>query len=93
MRQRRAMPPRPPTTAGGEAGENVSPTSVHERPNTTQNRAVPDTREEDESTTCRTRGNLQNPTPGQIRAAPPNHLKEICYRLFVGGASNRSQMD
>src|SRR6266850_872054 len=43
-----------------EADKNFSPTSVHERPNTTENRGGPETREQDDSTTCRTRRNLQN---------------------------------
>ena len=42
---------------------NFSPTSVHERPNTTENRGVPETREQNDSTTCRTRRNLQNLYP------------------------------
>jgi hypothetical protein len=42
---------------------NFSPTSVHERPNTTENRGVPDTREQDDSTTCTTYRKLQNLHP------------------------------
>jgi hypothetical protein len=46
-----------------EANENFSPTSVQERPNTTENRGVLETREQDDSTTCRTRRSLQNLHP------------------------------
>ena len=46
-----------------EGRPNFSPTSVHERPNTIENRGVPETREQDDSTTCRTRRSLQNLHP------------------------------
>jgi hypothetical protein len=56
-----------------DANENFSPTSVHERANTAENRELPETREQDDSTTYRTRRSLQNlHPPGQIRAARPN---------------------
>jgi hypothetical protein len=61
-----------------EPAENFSPTSVHERPNTIENRRVPETRR------ARRFNNLLNPTksakpppPVQIRPAPPIFPKGI----------------
>ena len=61
---------------------NNSPTSVHERPDTRENRGVPETREQDESTTYRTRGPLQIDV-GYGDAIVPGAI-ELEYTLLGG---------
>src|SRR5437773_1530072 len=68
------------------ANENFSPTSVQERPNTTENRGVPETREQDDSTTCRTRRSLQNLRSTE-RSFPP---LESAAAALVGAPGGRT---
>jgi hypothetical protein len=72
---------------GGSVAD-FSPTSVHERPNTTENRGTPETREQDESTRLEKLTNsAKSPSPVQIRAAPPNFISSNFHvRVFVVSA-------
>ena len=69
------------------ARRNVRPTSVHERPNTIENRGVPETREQDGSTIYRTRRNLQNLHPGSNPGGASKFAQKI--ESFVPAGHNR----